>query len=107
VFPSRFQEPFGISQVEAMAAGLVVVSSGTGGAAEIVRHRQDGLLFAAGNVGDLAAQLISLAQTPGLMSDLQRGAQTRAARFSVENAVIKIEALAAEMQETADAALVM
>src|ERR1019366_9759610 len=35
-FPSQFEEPFGIAQVEAMAAGMVVVSSGTGGAAEIV-----------------------------------------------------------------------
>ena len=58
VFPSRFEEPFGISQVEALAAGLVVVSTGTGGAKEIVRDGIDGLLFRAGDEADLAAKLI-------------------------------------------------
>lgn len=98
VFPSRFQEPFGISQVEAMAAGLVVVSSGTGGAAEIVRDGRDGLLFAAGNDADLANKLFALARTPEAMARLQRGAQARAVFFSVEKAVAKIETLAGEMK---------
>ncbi len=98
VFPSRFQEPFGISQVEAMAAGLVVVSSGTGGAAEIVRDGRDGLLFAAGNDADLASKLLALARTPEAMARLQRGGQARAVVFSVEKAVAKIEALAGEMR---------
>ena len=40
-FPSVFEEPFGISQVEAMAAGLTVVTSGTGGAREIVEEDND------------------------------------------------------------------
>lgn len=97
VFPSRFQEPFGISQVEALAAGLVVVSSGTGGAKEIIRDNTDGLLFAAGDDVDLARKLTALAKTPGLMSRLQRAGQVRARTFSVENAVLKIERLAAEM----------
>lgn len=98
VFPSRFQEPFGISQVEALAAGLVVVSSGTGGAKEIIRNETDGLLFTAGDETDLTDKLTMLANDPELMARLQRQGQARAAAFSVENSVLKIEALADELQ---------
>lgn len=97
VFPSRFQEPFGISQVEALAAGLVVVSSGTGGAREIIRDRVDGLLFNAGDDADLANKLTLLARSPDTMARLQRQGQARAMTYSVSNSVRKIEALAAEM----------
>ena len=98
VFPSRFNEPFGISQVEAMAAGLVVVTSATGGAKEIIRDQVDGLHFTAGNAADLAFKLRSVVQDQATLSKLQRSAQARAAAFSVQKAVRKIEALAAEMQ---------
>jgi glycosyltransferase involved in cell wall biosynthesis len=91
VFPTSTPEPFGISQVEAMAAGLVVVTSGTGGAAEIVRHGVDGLVFQAGRGDDLARQLLSLAQDPAMSVRLQRAGQARAMRFAVENSVLKIE----------------
>ncbi len=57
VFPSRFQEPFGISQVEAMAAGLTLITSGTGGAGEIIEHGHDGLFFESENPIDLADAL--------------------------------------------------
>ena len=45
VFPSTWEEPFGISQVEALAAGLLVVSSGTGGAGETVHDDINGRCF--------------------------------------------------------------
>ncbi|HVU15777.1 MAG TPA: glycosyltransferase family 4 protein [Candidatus Didemnitutus sp.] len=97
VFPSVFNEPFGISQVEALASGLVVVSSGTGGAKEIIRDGVDGLQFAAGNSAHLAEQLTRLARDPALMASLQKQGQARAAQFSVEQAVLTIERLAAGM----------
>lgn len=97
VFPSQFAEPFGISQVEAMAAGLVVVSSGTGGAGEIVRDGADGLLFDAKNGADLAERLYSLARDHALFSRLQKAAQTRAMAFAVEHSVEKIERLIEEL----------
>ena len=93
VFPSLFQEPFGISQVEALAAGLVVVSSGTGGAKEIIRHNVDGLIHQAGDPGDLAVKLLSLANDPALFGRLQQSGQKRALAFSSESAVRRIEKL--------------
>lgn len=97
VFPSQFPEPFGISQVEAMASGLVVVSSGTGGAREIVRHGTDGLLFKADDPAALAEQLLRLAGDRALFGRLQQNGQMRALAFSVESAVRKIEQLAGEL----------
>ena len=57
VFPSTWEEPFGISQVEALAAGLLVVSSGTGGAGETVHDDINGRRFKPGDSEDLAGVL--------------------------------------------------
>ena len=97
VFPSQVPETFGISQVEAMAAGLVVISSGTGGAQEVIRHDQDGLLFSAPKAEELAQQIFSLVQDPARMARLQRAAQARAVTFSVDATVRKIEELVEEL----------
>jgi predicted O-linked N-acetylglucosamine transferase (SPINDLY family) len=91
VFPSIFEEPFGISQVEALAAGLVVLSSGTGGAREIIRDGVDGLLYSAENVQSLAEKLHALATNPELFAKLQAASQRRASTFAVEHSVLKIE----------------
>jgi len=91
VFPSQFPEPFGIAQVEALAAGLVVVTSGTGGAKEVVRAGVDGLHFEPANAVDLADKLALLSREPGLMAQLQQAGQERAAEFSVDTASARIE----------------
>ena len=41
VFPSIWEEPFGISHLEMMSSGLVVLSSGRGGSREIGVHMKD------------------------------------------------------------------
>jgi glycosyltransferase involved in cell wall biosynthesis len=101
VFPSRFEEPFGISQVEAMISGLVVVTSATGGAKEIVRDGVDGLVFPNGNASALADRLQLLASKPELFTRLQEAGQSRAAEFSVDQAVCRIEQFFEQMLETA------
>ncbi len=91
VFPSTFDEPFGISHVEAMAAGVAVVSSGTGGSREIVRDGIDGVLFRPGDHEDLAAKLARLAADRPLWVGLARAGQARAFAFTVERSVDVIE----------------
>lgn len=92
VFPSRFQEPFGISQIEAMAAGLTLVTSGTGGACEIVEHGQDGLIFESENPLDLADALSSLPADPAMWAALtRRGQQKALTQFSQRQAVASLE----------------
>jgi glycosyltransferase involved in cell wall biosynthesis len=54
VFPSTWNEPFGMPTAEAMACGLPVVSTYSGGIPEIVEHGRTGILVARGEVGELA-----------------------------------------------------
>jgi glycosyltransferase involved in cell wall biosynthesis len=91
------EEPFGISHVEAMAAGLVVITSGTGGAKEIVTDGVDGLLFPAGDAVALANQLLRLHEQPELFATLQIASQNRAFNFSIPRSGDKIESLITEI----------
>ena len=94
VFPSRFQEPFGISQIEAMAAGLTLVTSGTGGAGEIVEHGETGLIFESENPLALADILSSLPAHPDEWEMITRQGQKHAIeQFSQTKAVEELEAV--------------
>lgn len=92
VFPSRFEEPFGISQIEAMAAGLTLVTSATGGSREIVEHGEDGLIFESENPLDLADVLSSLLQSSTEWEAIaQRGQQRAMSQFSQGKTVEELE----------------
>ncbi|MBE9010389.1 glycosyltransferase family 4 protein [Pseudanabaenaceae cyanobacterium LEGE 13415] len=98
VFPSRFQEPFGISQIEAMAAGLTLITSGTGGAGEIVYHGEDGLLFESENALSLAEALSSLAANPEVWEQLAYKGQRKAmTEFTQMKALFKLESILLEL----------
>ncbi|MCJ7603431.1 MAG: glycosyltransferase [Desulfobulbaceae bacterium] len=60
VLPSRI-EPFGMVLIEAMSARIPVLSSKSGGGAEILNNNED-LLFVIGDVDGLAAKLIIMYQ---------------------------------------------
>jgi len=61
--PNTGPEPFGLAFVEALAAGLPVVTSGFGGAAEIVND-SCGVLTASGDAAEVAAVLRGLITDP-------------------------------------------
>jgi glycosyltransferase involved in cell wall biosynthesis len=91
-FPSQFEEPFGISQVEAMAAGMVVVSSGTGGASEVVEDEVSGLLVPAGSSAALAAALAGLREDDERWQVLAEAGRERARKvFDIRRSVDQIE----------------
>ncbi len=60
VFSSTWEEPFGIAQIELMAAGLPLLSSATGGAAEPVHHGVNALVYRAHNPDDLTDKFVDL-----------------------------------------------
>lgn len=64
VLPSLCDEPFGVPLVEAMAAGLPVVASRTGGIPEIVVDGETGLLVERADVSGLAATILELLADP-------------------------------------------
>lgn len=54
VFPSIWAEPFGLAHLEAMASGCAVISTTTGGSAELIIDGKNALAFAAGDSAGLA-----------------------------------------------------
>ncbi len=69
VLPSR-HEPQGIVVLEAMASGTPVVAARVGGVPEIVRHRENGLLFSGGDTDALAAAVDCALTDNGLRASL-------------------------------------
>lgn len=57
VCPSLWAEPFGLSVIEAMGAGIPVISSKLGGPSEIISHGIDGELIPAGDISALSQSL--------------------------------------------------
>ena len=92
VFPSIHPEAFGIVAAEMMASGLVVVSSGIGGAGEVIEDGRTGLRFKAGDSGDLAEKLRRIAKDGELLNALRRAGQEEARhRFGVISSTTKLE----------------
>ena len=92
VFPSIYPEAFGITGAEIQASGLALVSSGIGGAAELIEKDCTGLQFKAGNGKDLAEKLLFLAQNPQLMARIaENGKQNVRKHFSVDSSSRKLE----------------
>ncbi|MFP3882601.1 MAG: glycosyltransferase family 4 protein [Actinomycetota bacterium] len=77
VFPSLWQEPFGMPPTEAMAAGLPVVATRSGALPEIVVDDETGLLVDRGDVEGLAQALLELLQDPGKRSRMGAAGRAR------------------------------
>ena len=81
VLPSR-QEPFGIVNLEAMAAGKAIIASRIGGVPEIVQDEENGLLVPAEDAAALAQALNRLASDPQMRQRLAQNGQSRIAKFT-------------------------
>jgi glycosyltransferase involved in cell wall biosynthesis len=90
VIPSRW-EPMGMVAVEAMACGIPVVAARVGGLAEIIHHRQNGLLYDPGKVSELAENIWLLRQDRDLYEFLSRRARQDADRYHPEQYMKKLE----------------
>lgn len=82
VHASTMPEPFGLVIAEAMACGRVIVTSGTGGAGELVRDGVDAVTHRPGDFVHLAAQLERLATDSALRERIGlEGRNTALRRF--------------------------
>jgi glycosyltransferase involved in cell wall biosynthesis len=75
VFPSEWEEPFAITPLEAIASGLAVVGTTTGGSGELFRDRETAMTFRAGDAADCARALRELAADPALFENITHRAQ--------------------------------
>jgi glycosyltransferase involved in cell wall biosynthesis len=83
VMPSVWPETFGLVIVEAFCQGLPVIASRIPSIEEIIEDGANGLLFAAGDVGDLAAKVAWAYQHPDAMRRMGRKArQTYEQKYS-------------------------
>ncbi len=80
VYPSRFDEPFGIAALEGMASARPVVVSRVGGMPEFVRDGVDGFVVASDDEAELADRIALLLGNPVLARRLGAAARMRAVR---------------------------
>ena len=92
VFPSIAPEALARIIQEAMACGLVVIGTTTGGNREILHNEVNGLTFEAENAQMLAEKIVQVIDDGGLRAKLARAArQTVVERFTLTRMVDEIE----------------
>jgi 1,4-alpha-glucan branching enzyme len=93
VQPSIYAEPQARISQEAMAAGLVLVATPTGGTREILEHNRNGLEFEPEDAEELATQIRRLRENPELAQRLTRVAwETVSERFTIFRMIEAFEA---------------
>lgn len=92
IFPSLWEEPMGITILEAMASGLAVVISGTGGSAELIEEGKNGMVFRSGDANDLTRKLAGLLTTTHQLEAIGRAArETAKAKYDFQKTLDTIE----------------
>jgi glycosyltransferase involved in cell wall biosynthesis len=80
-------EPFGRVLVEAMACGVPIVATKSGGIPEIIRHGQDGLLVPPGNEVEMAEAIAKMMKDESFRKRISDSARGRASLFSLDKHV--------------------
>jgi glycosyltransferase involved in cell wall biosynthesis len=92
-------ESFGLAALEAMAVGVPVVSSNTGGIPEVNIHGESGFLSDVGDIDDMAQNLIYLLE-PEVLNRFKQGALARSKVFGLEQILPQYEALYRKLAQT-------
>lgn len=96
ILPSE-TESFGLAALEAMAMGVPVISSNTGGIPEVNVNGVTGYLSDVGDVEEMAKNAISILEDPEVLKTFQNNARNRAKDFNIEGIVAKYEEVYASL----------
>jgi glycosyltransferase involved in cell wall biosynthesis len=91
VFPSLF-EPFALTLILALEAGIPAVVTATGGNVDLVVDHATGLLFPPGDAAALADRVAELAANPLLRRELSQAGRAAAARLTADAMITRLEA---------------
>ena len=95
VVPSRWEEPFGLAALEAMACGTALVCSGRGGLPEVAG---DAAMYVdPDDPAGFAKALVTLASDPERREALAEAGRVRARRFGLPGAAHQLAALRAQL----------
>lgn len=92
ILPSE-TESFGLAALEAMAAGVPVISSNTGGLPEVNEHGVSGFLSNVGDIDSMAKGAIEILSTDETLLRFKSNAKKQAAKFSLPEILPQYERL--------------
>ena len=96
LLPSEY-ESFGLAALEAMAAGVPVVSSNAGGLSEINKEGFSGYLCEVGDVDSMAKKSLEVLSTVESLIKFKNSAREQALQFSIHRIVPQYENLYQEL----------
>jgi glycosyltransferase involved in cell wall biosynthesis len=95
VVPSRWPEPFGLTALEAMAAGAALLVSARGGLGEFTRDAA--VTIDPDDPESLAVAMLSVASDPAHRAALAAAGRERAREYDVAKGVARLDALRSDI----------
>lgn len=92
ILPSS-KESFGLSALEAMACGVPVIASDSGGIPEVISHGKSGLLNSVGDTYQMTKNALKLLSNDSLLEKFKTNAYQQAMKFDIEVILPKYEKL--------------
>lgn len=90
ILPSQ-TESFGLAALEALASGVPVISSNSGGLPEVNEHGYSGFLSDVGNIDEMAKNALKILKDPETLEQYKKQAHEHSLKFGIEEVLSKYE----------------